>query len=292
MLRPAPLHAGSFVRVVAPSSPFDRARFDRGLALLQTRYRAHLADALFERAGYLAGRDELRLHSLLEALADPQAQAIVPARGGFGATRLLPQLELEAVRRANKWLVGFSDVTALHALWSRAGVCSIHGPMVCSLWEAKPEIQAQWFALLEGQPPEPLVGLSAVHPGRAAGRLFAANLTVLAALAGTPFMPDLSGCVLVLEDVTERPYRLDRALTTLLQADALAGVRACVLGQFSECDPGPDGVTAEQMFAERLAGLSVPVLGNAPIGHVPDNVPVLVGAEVEVDAQAGSVVWK
>jgi muramoyltetrapeptide carboxypeptidase len=292
MLRPAPLHAGSFVRVVAPSSPFDGARFDRGLALLQTRYRAHLADALFERAGYLAGRDELRLHSLLEAITDPQAQAIVPARGGFGATRLLPQLELGTVRHANKWLVGFSDVTALHALWTRAGVCSIHGPMICSLWEAKPEIQAQWFDLLEGQPPRPLEGLSSVHPGRAAGRLFAANLTVLAALAGTPYMPDLSGCVLALEDVTERPYRLDRALTTLLQSGALEGVRAYVLGQFSQCEPGPDGVTAEQVFEERLADRGVPVLGNAPIGHIPDNVPVLIGAEVEVDAEAGSVAWR
>jgi muramoyltetrapeptide carboxypeptidase len=291
MLRPAPLHAGSFVHVVAPSSPFDRGRFDRGLALLQTRYRVHLADTLFERAGYLAGRDEVRLHSLLEALADSRAQAIVPARGGFGATRLLPQLEAETVLHANKWLVGFSDVTALHALWTRAGVCSIHGPMVCSLWEAKPEIQAQWFDLLEGQPPRPLEGLSAVHPGRAGGRLFAANLTVLAALAGTPYMPDLSGCVLALEDVTERPYRLDRALTTLLQGGALEGVRAYVLGQFSQCEPGPDGVTAEQVFEERLADLGVPVLGNAPIGHVPDNVPVLVGAEVEVDTEAGSVVW-
>lgn len=280
------------MRVVAPSSPFDTARFDRGLALLQTRYRAHLADTLFARAGYLAGPDAARLQGLLDALADPHAQAIIPARGGFGATRLLPQLDLDSVRRANKWLVGFSDVTALHALWTRAGVCSIHGPMVCSLWEAKPEIQALWFALLEGQAPQPLEGLTAVHAGRAAGRLFAANLTVLAALAGTPYMPDLSGCVLVLEDVTERPYRLDRALTTLLQAGALQGVRAFVLGQFSQCEPGPDGVTAEQVFEERLAGLGVPVLGNAPVGHVPDNVPVLVGAEVEVDTETGVLAWR
>jgi muramoyltetrapeptide carboxypeptidase len=291
MLRPAPLHAGSFVRVVAPSSPFDGARFDRGLALLQTRYRAHLADALFEHAGYLAGTDQVRLQGLLDALADPHAHAIIAARGGFGATRLLPRLDLETVRRANKWLVGFSDVTALHALWTRAGVCSIHGAMVCSLWEGKPETQAQWFALLEGRAPPPLEGLSAVHPGRAAGRLFAANLTVLAALAGTPYMPDLSGSVLLLEDVTERPYRLDRVLTTLLQAGALQGVRAFVLGQFSQCEPGPDGVTVERMFEERLAGLGVPVLGNAPVGHVEDNVPVLVGADVEVDSERGALVW-
>jgi muramoyltetrapeptide carboxypeptidase len=291
MLRPAPLHDGSLVRVVAPSSPFDTARFDRGLALLQARYRVHLSDTLFERSGYLAGNDDVRLQSLLAALADPQTQAIVAARGGFGAARLLPQLDPDDVRRANKWLVGFSDVTALHALWARAGVCSIHGPMVCSLWEARPEIQAQWFGLLGGQPPQPLSGLSAVHPGRAAGRLFAANLTVLAALAGTPYMPDLAGHVLVLEDVTERPYRLDRALTTLLQADALAGVRGFVLGQFSQCEPGPDGVTAEQMFEQRLAGLGVPVVGDAPIGHVPDNVPLLLGAPVEIDAATGTLAW-
>jgi muramoyltetrapeptide carboxypeptidase len=131
-----------------------------------------------------------------------------------------------------------------------------------------------------------------VHPGRATGRLFAANLTVLASLAGTPYMPDLSGCVLLLEDVTERPYRLDRALTTLLQTGALADVRAFVLGQFSQCEPGPDGVSAEQMLEERLAGFGVPVLGNALVGHVADNVPVLVGAEVELDAASGTVSWK
>ena len=291
MLRPAPLSAGSFVRIVAPSSPFDGARFDRGLALVQSRYRAHLADALFERVGFLAGSDDARLHSLLDALVDPQALAIVPARGGHGATRLLPNLSLEAVRRASKWLVGFSDVTALHALWTRAGVCSIHGPMVCSLWEARPEIQAQWFALLEGKAPAPLSGLTGVHGGRALGRLFAGNLTVLTALVGTPYLPDLEGAVLLLEDVAERPYRLDRSLTTLLHSGALQGVRAVVLGQFSGCDPGPDGMTAEQVLEERLSGLGVPVVGNAPVGHVPDNVPVLIGAEVEVDADAGIVAF-
>jgi muramoyltetrapeptide carboxypeptidase len=291
MLVPAPLHAGSFVRVVAPSSPFDGARFDRGLALLQARYRAHLADALFERSGFLAGSDAQRLHGLQSALADPQAQAIVAARGGYGASRLLPELSLEAVRRANKWLVGFSDVTALHALWTRAGVCSIHGPMVCSLWEAKPEIQAQWFALLEGQPPRPLSGLRALRGGRAAGKLFAGNLTVLAALAGTPYMVDLDGAVLLLEDVAERPYRLDRMLTTLLQAGALRGVRALVLGQFTDCEFGPDGVSAYQVLEERLGALGVPMLGDAPVGHVPDNVPLLLGAQVEIDADAGVLTW-
>jgi len=287
--RPAALEAGSLVRVIAPSSPFDSERFERGLALLQVRYRTQLADGLFERSGYLAGRDEARLDALQAALADDATGAIVAARGGYGATRLLPRLDLERVRRANKWLVGFSDLTALHALWARAGLCSIHGPMVASPWEASAEAQAAWFGLLEGRASAPLEGLTCVRPGRASGVLMGGNLTVLAALVGTPHMPSLDGAVLLLEDVTERPYRLDRALTSMLQSGALAGVQAVVLGQFTQCEPGPDGVTALQVLEERLDTLGVPVLGDAPVGHVAENRAVLLGARVEVDAARGVV---
>ncbi|HEY6876931.1 MAG TPA: LD-carboxypeptidase, partial [Polyangiales bacterium] len=128
--RPPPLSVGAEVRVVAASSPFDRARYQVGSALLRERYTLREGSALFERCGFLAGADERRLADLRAALADPAVAAIVPPRGGYGATRLLPSLHVEEVRRAGKWLVGFSDVTALHALWARAGLCSIHGPMV------------------------------------------------------------------------------------------------------------------------------------------------------------------
>src|SRR5262245_42105481 len=129
-IAPRPLAPGSCVQIVAPSSPFDRARFDAGLALIGERYRTRLADDLFARDGLFAGSDDARLGAFNAALLDPEAEAIVAARGGYGATRLLPKLDAADVRRANKWLVGFSDVTALHALWAHARVCSIHGPMV------------------------------------------------------------------------------------------------------------------------------------------------------------------
>jgi muramoyltetrapeptide carboxypeptidase len=112
---------------------------------------------------------------------------------------------------------------------------------------------------------------------------------VLAALIGTPFMPDLRGAVLLLEDIGERPYRIDRTLTTLLQAGALQGVSGVLLGQFAQCEPGADGTTALSALSERLGSLNVPIVANAPVGHVPDNVPVMLGAEVEVDAHAGRV---
>lgn len=288
---PAPLAPGARVHLVAPSSPFDRARFDAGLALVSARYRPVLAPSLFARAGFLAGDDVSRSADLAAALDDPEARALLAARGGYGATRLLPDLSPERVRAAGKWLVGFSDVTALHALWARAGVASIHGPVVCSLPRASEVVRDAWFALLEGETPPPLRDLSVVRAGRAAGRLFAGNLTVLAALVGTPYFPPLDGTVLALEDIGERPYRLDRALTCLLQAGMLAGVRAIVLGQFTDCDPGPDGTSVHDVLAERLRLLGIPIVASAPFGHVDDNTPLLLGSEACVDTSSRTVVF-
>jgi muramoyltetrapeptide carboxypeptidase len=277
------------VRVVAPSSPFELERYARGFELLSARYKVSEGHSLFTRHGFLAGEDDARLQDLLTALRDEDVRAIVPPRGGYGSTRILPSLPIDEVRAAGKWLVGFSDVTALHALWARAGLCSIHGPMVGSLPEASAELQRSWFALLEGSPPPPLTGLTQVVGGRAEGRLFGGNLSVLAALVGTPYSPDLTDTVLALEDVGERPYRLDRMLTTLLQSGVLQGVRAVILGQFTKCDPGPDGTTAEDVLAEQLGALGVPLLRDAPFGHVPENTPLLFGARAVVDATYGRV---
>ena len=277
------------MRVIAPSSPFDRQRFDRGLPLLEARYRVELAPHLFEKRGFLAGTDRERLSDLESALAAPEVAALVAARGGYGATRLLPELTVEQVQRAAKWLVGFSDLTALHGLWARAGLCSIHGAMVASLWEGPDDLRAEWFGLLEGAAPQGFSGLEGVREGRAQGRLFGGNLTVLAALVGTPYLPSLAGTVLALEDVTERPYRVDRMLTTMRQAGALEGVQAVLLGQFTDCGPGPDGTTIDQVLHEHCAALGVPVLANAPFGHVAHNRPLLFGSTAHVDGARGTV---
>ncbi|MET0340310.1 MAG: LD-carboxypeptidase [Polyangiales bacterium] len=287
--RPGALAPGARVHLFAPSSGFDRARFDAGHALLAARYRVSQGASVFAREGFLAGSDAARLADVVTGLADPEARALIAARGGYGATRLLPHLDVARVREAGKWLVGFSDVTALHAVWARAGLCSLHAPMVCSLPDADPPVRAAWHALLEGGPPAPLTDLTVVHPGRAEGRLFGGNLTVLAALAGTPYFPPLDDVVLVLEDVGERPYRLDRVLTMLLQTGLLTGVRAVVLGGFTEAAPGADGVRAEDVLAERLKQLGVPVLADAPFGHVRNNCPLLLGAWARVDTAARRV---
>ena len=287
--RPRPLHRDARIELVAPSSPFDAARFDQGRSLLEQHYRPTLAAALFAKHGYLAGDDAARLSDLRAALAADDVRAIVAARGGYGSMRLLPELDAASVQDAAKWLVGMSDITALHALWARAGLCSIHGPMVCSLPDASARLQRAWFSLLEGGAPAPLEDLTCLHDGQAEGRLFGGNLTVLSALVGTPYLPPLDDVVLVLEDIAERPYRLDRMLTTMLQAGVFSGVRAVVLGQFTDCAAGPDGVSAIDVLRERLGNLDIPVVSNAPVGHVPENWPLLLGATAIVDAGAGRV---
>lgn len=288
-LRPAPLVPRSRVQLIAPASPFDQPRFEAGTALLERRYEVTQGDALFARRGFLAGPDAARLRDLQAALRDPSVGAILPARGGYGATRLLPALDLGEIARGSKWLVGLSDITALHAVWARAGLCSIHGAMVCSLPDASPALQAAWFGLLEGDSPAPLTNLSCLAPGRAQGRLFGGNLTVLSALVGTPYLPPLEDVVLLLEDIGERPYRLDRMLTTMLQAGFFRGVRAVVLGQFTDCNAGADAVSAHDVLVERLSTLGVPVLANAPFGHIAENTPLLLGSHAQVDADAGVV---
>ena len=242
---------------------------------------------------YLAASDAERLAALHQALADPEVEAIFCARGGYGTMRLLADIPLERIRHNPKPLIGFSDISALHGLWQRAGVRSIHGPVVNQLPALElADRQQLWDLLLRGRSPA-LAGLESVRSGRAAGPLYATNLAMLAATAGTPYAPRLAGCIVVLEDVGEAPYRLDRLLTQLLLADTLQGVAALVLGAFIDCS-GPQGVPplacgAEEVVRERLSGLGVPVAAGAPVGHGRRNVALPLGEPYGLDTAAGSL---
>ena len=292
--RPVPaLRAGAHVRIVAPSSPFGREDFDRGVLRLRERYRVSYDERLFEAHGFLAGDDARRLAELRAALDDESVDAIVAARGGYGATRLLPELELERVRDANKLLVGFSDVTALHAVWARAGLRSIHGPMVAALGRAEPSWVERWIAAVEGAPFAAMTGLEILAEGARGdaveGPLVGGNLAVLAALVGTPFAPPLEGAILFLEDVGEAPYRVDRMLTTLRQAGWMDRVAGVALGFFTDCHPRPDGRTVTDVLRDRLSDLDVPVVAGLGAGHEPDNQEIPLGARARLDAARGTL---
>jgi len=279
------LRPGACIAAIAPSSPFPRDDFERGLARLRQRYDVQVSEGIHERTGYLAGSDARRLAELIAALEDDEVQAIFAARGGYGATRLLDRVPLPLVARARKLLVGFSDVSALHALWTRAGVGSLHAMMIAGLGRASDAQVERFVRTIEGAVPGPFASLHPIAKGSARGVLVGGNLAVLTALIGTPHALDVSGRVLFLEDVGERPYRVDRMLTTWLSSGALTRVAAIALGGFTDADPGPDGVRVEDVLAERLAGLGVPVVSGVPAGHIDDNLELPLGAVVEVRAQ-------
>lgn len=284
---PPPLRPGDLVFVVAPSSPFDVGDFARGVAWLRSRYRVEHVGSILERRGFLAGDDERRLGELRTALAS-DARAIVAARGGYGASRIAHRVDWSALAREPKWIVGFSDVTALHAECAAAGVASMHATMVCGLGRADDDAREDWArALAAPEATRPLEGLAPWAPGASRGPVFGGNLTVLhaCAAAGRLRVPD--GALLLLEDVGERPFRIDRALTTLHAGGHLARVAGVVVGDFTDCAAGPDGTSIEAVLRERLGALGVPVVANAPVGHGARCVPVPLGVVASLDADAG-----
>lgn len=296
MIRPPRLRPGDSVRVIAPAGPVPRPEFEAGAALLAARYRLlYDPGTLFRATGYLAGPDEVRVEELHAALRDPEARAVVLARGGYGILRLLPFLDAEILRANPKPIVGFSDATALLAWAAGAGVASVHGPVITQLARLPDEDRAGLFGLLEGPGPGLLFSeLEAPVPGRVQGPLLGGNLEVFSRLLGTPWMPDVSGAVLFFEDLGERPYRVDRLLTHLDLAGVFGAAGAVVVGDFSGCKERPDSSLAsppvEEVLLERLGRLAIPVAFGAKVGHGDRNVAVPYGTLVELDTRHGTLV--
>lgn len=285
-LIPPKLREGDVVAVIAPSGPFDEARYHRGAAFLSTRYRLRVRDDVHQRRGYLAGDDARRREELASALADPEVRAIVAARGGYGATRITASIDWSVLARAPKWIVGFSDVTALHVEASNVGVASFHAPMLAWLGDASESDRAAWRTALETLEFPEWTDLETIASGEVSGTSFGGNLALLEACAASGRLRVPDGAILFLEDCTERPYRLDRMLTSLLVGGHLSRVAGVVLGELTDCAPGPDGVTAEEVVYERLRTLGVPILARAPFGHGATNRPFPIGMRVRMESGA------
>lgn len=283
VIAPQALKPGSRVRVVAPSGPFDAEEFQQGVLWLQQRYEVVLGASVHDRAGFFAGTEQRRAQDLTEALRDPACAAIVAARGGSGAIRVAQCVDFTLLRRAPKWLIGFSDFTAIHSQAWQHGVASLHAANVTSLGR-NPVARARWIQAVETTSgTRRFAALTPVTAGRAEGFLVGGNLTVLAALAAAGALRLPSPAVLLLEDVGEAPYRLHRALDALWSSGLLDPVVGCVLGQFVNCGPGPYEVSAQQAVDTFLTRLRVPVLGNLPVGHGADLDPVTLGHWATVD---------
>ncbi|MFQ6537536.1 MULTISPECIES: S66 peptidase family protein [Aphanothece] len=300
--QPRPLREGDRVALAAASSalpdPADLGRLEAGIAVLESWGLVVERRPLHQRSwGYLAGRDAERRADLTRA-GEVGAELLACLRGGWGAARLLEHpLALPA-----RWLLGFSDVTSL--LWAQlaqGNAGGVHGPLLTTLAAEPPWSRERLRALLFGEPVADLVGLG-WRGGVAEGPVLAANLTVATHLLGTPHLPDLRGAILILEDVGEAPYRIDRMLTHWRLCGALQQLAGIGLGQFSGCDePGPapePGESAaearpprrfslEQVLRERTGDLGIPILAGLPVGHEPGNGALPLGWRARLDADAG-----
>jgi muramoyltetrapeptide carboxypeptidase len=281
---PPNLRPGDVIRVVAPSGPVDASQLLPGLAWLRARYELRMTPGVFARDAFLAGDDARRRDELVQALCDPEAKAVVATRGGYGALRIARDVPWDDVVRRPRWIVGFSDVTVLHAMAWRAGMASVHGPNVAGLGTAySPLVREAWIEALE-RPTRPRTwsGLRVLTPGRARGIAVGGNLALVHAVAAAGCLAVPEGAVLFLEDVSEAPYRVDRMLTSLLVGGHLARASAIVFGGFDRCEAGPDGRSVHEVIDERTRRLGVPVLAGAPFGHRARNEAFVLGAPVRV----------
>jgi len=307
ILKPQRLTPGMTVGLVAPASPTgedERTRFavdivrSFGFAVKEGRH-------LYSRDQYLAGTDQERAGDLMAMFADPDVDAIFCLRGGYGASRILPLLDYEVIRRNPKALIGYSDITALlNAIFRNTGLIGFHGPVANQLFTdytlgefRKVLFEPSAPTVIGAAPPfetgpgrvEEKNRVTVFRGGKARGRLVGGNLSLVTHLLGTPFEPDFRDRILVLEDVAESPYRIDRMLTQLWLAGRLQTVAGIAFGKFTEAGSSGPSFSVEEVIAQRCAQLQVPVVRGLMIGHVEDQTVVPIGALAELDGDTGTL---
>ncbi|HSM35051.1 MAG TPA: LD-carboxypeptidase [Longimicrobiales bacterium] len=305
-VKPPRLRPGSRVALVNPAgATFDKQDIevveDRLAALDLVPVRGwHLLD----RHGYLAGTDEARASDINEMFADPTIDGIIAVRGGWGAARLLHLIDFDAVAEHPKVFMGYSDITTLLlAFQARTGLVTFHGPVGTSEWNDF-SVGALRAIVFEGTAPtlsNPRERGSDLVPtqhrprvitaGRARGRLLGGNLTVLASLLGSPYVPDWTGSILFLEDIGEAIYRIDRLLTQLSLAGVLESVAGVVFGKCTDCDPDSTygSLTLPEVLQHHLGGLGIPVWAGGMVGHIPLKWTLPLGVEAEIDTESATV---
>ena len=283
-IRPPRLKPGDTVGIVAPASTFDRDIFNQGLNILEAMgFRTFVPDEIFEKNRYLAGSDSQRAQWVNQLFKDPDVQAIVCARGGFGCLRMLPLVDFDIIRTYPKIFVGYSDITALlTAITTRSGLVTFHGPMVTTLATA-PELTRQTLmaSIAVDTPLEmsPSAGV-VIQSGKAKGQVIGGNLNTLCHLLKTPFEAELRNHILLLEDRGEAHYRIDRMLSQMKLAGCFEGITGVVLGSFEDCG-ALDGIY--QIFQECFRDIHIPILAGFDVGHGKQNLTIPFGIEATLD---------
>lgn len=308
VIRPRRLAPGDTVGIVAPASAtfqtLDLTIARESLEALGLKVK--MGRNVLARHGYLAGNDKDRAADINEFFADAAVKAVLPIRGGWGSSRVLPYVDYDSIRRNPKVVVGYSDITALHlAIHARTGLITFHGPNGMGRWDswslgyfrrvlfgAEAVMMENTTSMSERNALTQIENrVQTITPGTARGRLLGGNLTVLTAILGSPYVPSFDGAILFLEDVGEDLYRVDRMFTQLKLAGILGRIRGFVFGTCAECGPGEGfgSLTLEEILADHIKPLGIPAWFGAMIGHQMPQWTVPVGADAEIDAVKGTI---
>jgi muramoyltetrapeptide carboxypeptidase len=289
-----PLEPGAHVALIAPAGPLQKPE-DLPRAQENTRllgWEPIVGPHASERTGYLAGHDRDRLNDINRALRDPKIDAIWCLRGGYGVMRILPGIDYDALSRTPKAIIGYSDVTALHAAVQRkCRLVTYHGPTAREPMTDLSRDSLRRAVVEQTDSCGVAPNAREINAGVAEGRLVGGNLAVLAALCGTPFAPDLSDGILILEDINEPVYRIDRMLQQLKLAGAFNGCKAIAFGECTSCpdDAGGGGRPFDDVLGEVAHSLAVPCLAGIPVGHIAEQWTIPLGAMAKLDTANRSI---
>jgi muramoyltetrapeptide carboxypeptidase len=310
IIKPRRLQKGDTVGIVAPATPKNEDEEVRAAieTLESLGFRVKEGAHLYDRNGYLAGVDRDRSADLNAMFADEQVDGIIALCGGYGSPRLLPYLDYGMIQANPKVLLGYSDITALlNGIYHKTGLVTFHGPMASqtftpyTLAEFKKVVMQGASDVLLGAPPlfearegvaERVNRVTRLMSGKLQGRLAGGNLSLMATLCGTPYLPDFTGTILFLEDVDEATYRIDRMLTQLWLTGGLAKCAGLVFGKFTGCTTSASWakqLTVEEVLTSRCQELGIPALRGLMIGHVDDQTTLPLGCLAELDVEAGTL---
>jgi muramoyltetrapeptide carboxypeptidase len=295
IIRPAALRPGDKIGIIAPASSFNHEAFLRGCdRLRQMGYEPVYSQNIFERDLYFAGSVDRRMHEFHEFWRREDIAALICVRGGYGSNYLLEKLDYGMIAARPKVLLGCSDVTSLlTAIHDRTGLIGFHGPMVAKDIADGTFDEESWKSALTGvaEWDVPVNGIEVLRPGTARGKLYGGCLSMLVASLGTPFEIQTNDTILFIEDIGEKPFRIDRMLTQLRLAGKLEKVRGFVFGEMLDCAP-PKGesYTLQQVIMRVLAPYKVPIVYGLKSGHVgSDNITLPIGVEAELEAEGADV---
>jgi len=299
MTKPTALKTDSHIRIVSPASPLTPAKIANGVMLLESEgYRVSHGKYVFAESAYLAGTDEERARDLQEAFDDPDVDAIICSRGGYGCARLLPHLDLDRMAASGKFFAGFSDVTTLHLALNRRGLVTFHTPMMITLSVPRePWVIQSFVDTLRGRNPIPAGATKGecIVPGRAEGVVTGGCLCLLTDSLATPDPLECTGKIVLIEDVDENPHRIDAMLTHLIasgQAQKAAGI---VVGEMTGTDERADPTIGprpwKEIVIDRLQPLGIPMVINFPFGHMKTMLSLPLGIRAALDAEAGTLTY-